>query len=104
MRLENGVKESLPTEGVLMSTLQHRLNGYRLTTAEILYHLPDHPVMLQSFIWQEFDIAPRFPVLNKFLKFWTVSIEGKLHSVRVASRGLITDAELKLIGDEFALN
>jgi uncharacterized protein Usg len=87
-----------------MSTLSHRLMGYRLTTAEILYHLPDHPVMLQSFIWQDLDVAPRFPVLNKFLKFWETSIEGRLHSVRVASRGLISDAELKLVGDEFALN
>lgn len=87
-----------------MSTLQQRLMGYRLTTAEILYHLPDHPVMLQSFIWQDLDIAPRFPVLNKFLKFWESSIEGQLHSVRVASRGIIADAELKLVGSEFSLN
>ena len=87
-----------------MSTLQHRLMGYRLTTAEILYHLPDHPVMLQTFIWQDLDIAPRFPVLNKFLKFWETSLDGKLHSVRVASRGIIADAELKLVGSEFSLN
>ena len=87
-----------------MSTLQAKLMGYRLTTAEILYHLPDHPVMLQSFIWQDLDVAPRFPVLNKFLKFWETSIEGRLHSVRVASRGIISDAELKLVGSEFSLN
>jgi uncharacterized protein Usg len=87
-----------------MSSLQQRLSGYRLTTAEILYRLPDHPVMLQSFIWQEFDLAPRFPVLNKFLHFWQTSLDGQLHSVRVASRGLISDAELKLRGGEFALN
>jgi uncharacterized protein Usg len=78
--------------------------GYRLTTAEILYHLPDHPVMLQTFIWQDLDIAPRFPVLNKFLKFWESSIQGRLHSVRVASRGIISDAELKMVGSEFSLN
>jgi uncharacterized protein Usg len=87
-----------------MSTLECRLRGYRLTTAEIVYRLPDHPAMLQSFIWQEFDIAPKFPVLNKFLRFWESSIEGKLFQVRVASRGLISDAELKLRGGEFALH
>jgi uncharacterized protein Usg len=87
-----------------MSTLESRLRGYRLTTAEIVYRLPDHPAMLQSFIWQEFDIAPKFPVLNKFLRFWESSIEGKLFQVRVASRGLISDAELKLCGGEFALH
>jgi uncharacterized protein Usg len=87
-----------------MSSLEQKLRGYRLTTAEILYRLPDHPVMLQSFIWQDLDVAPRFPVLNKFLRFWETSIEGKLYQVRVASRGLISDAELKLIGGEFSLH
>lgn len=87
-----------------MSSLEARLRGYRLTTAEILYRMPDHPAMLQSFIWQDLDIAPRFPVLNKFLRFWEASIEGKLYQVRVASRGLISDAELSLVGGEFALH
>jgi len=75
--------------------LQRQLHGYRLTTAEILYHLPDHPRVLQSYIWQELDIAPRFPVLHKFLDFWTREIEGKLHSVRVASVGLISPAQFR---------
>ena len=87
-----------------MSSLEARLRGYRMTTAEILYRLPDHPAMLQAFIWQDLDIAPRFPVLNKFLHFWQSSLDGKLHSVRVAARGLISDAELKLVGNEFALH
>ena len=87
-----------------MSSITDRLRGYRLTTAEILYHMPDHPELLQTFIWQEFDLAPNFPVLNKFLHFWEASIEGKLHSVRVASRGLISDAELSLVGSEYNLH
>ncbi|HXC54592.1 MAG TPA: usg protein [Rhizomicrobium sp.] len=87
-----------------MSNLETRLRGYRLTTAEILYRLPDHPAMLQTFIWQDLDLAPKFPVLNKFLHFWQTNLDGKLHMVRVASRGLIADAELKLIGKEFALH
>ncbi len=87
-----------------MSSLSHQLRGYRLTTAEILYRLPDHPVMLQSFIWQDLDLAPQFPMLKKFLHFWETNLDGKLHSVRVASRGLIADSELKLVGREFALH
>jgi uncharacterized protein Usg len=80
------------------------LRGYRVTTAEILYHMPDHPDLLQTFIWQELDLAPRFPVLNKFLHFWEGNIEGRLHSVRVAARGLIAAAELKYAGGEFSLH
>ena len=80
------------------------MRGYRLTTAEILYHMPDHPAVLQTFLWQELDLAPRFPVLNKFLHFWDKNLEGKLHSVRVAARGLISATELKLCGSEFTLH
>ncbi|WP_428493438.1 usg protein [Rhodopila sp.] len=70
-------------------TLVRQLQDYRLTTAEILYHLPDHPNLLQTFIWQDLDIAPRYPVLHKFLDFWQREIEGSLHSVRVASASLV---------------
>ena len=66
-----------------MSVYELQLQGYRLTTAEILYRLPDHPALLQSFIWQKFDLAPDFPELRKFLEFWSRNIEGKLHSVNV---------------------
>jgi uncharacterized protein Usg len=87
-----------------MSSIEQRLRGYRLTTAEILYRMPDHPAVLQTYIWQDLDIAPKFPALNKFLQFWETSLDGKLHSVRVAARGLISDAELKMLGGEFCLN
>jgi uncharacterized protein Usg len=87
-----------------MRNFERTLQGYRLTTAEILYRMPDHPAVLQSFIWQELDIAPIFPVLTKFLHFWETSIDGKLHSVRVAARGLISPAELKYFGHEFTLH
>lgn len=86
------------------SPLQRQLNGYRLTTAEIIYHMPDHPQLLQEFIWQQHDIAPHFPELRRFLTFWETKIEGKLHSVKVASAKLITPREIKNADGLFALN
>ncbi|MBF0270247.1 MAG: Usg family protein [Alphaproteobacteria bacterium] len=61
------------------------LKDYRLTTAEIFYHLPDHPNVLQSYVWQEYDHAPDYPELHKFLDYWSHNIEGTLHSIYVAS-------------------
>lgn len=78
-----------------MSELGLMLRDYRLTTAEIIYRLPDHPALLQSYVWQELDLAPKFPVLQKFLDFWERSLDGKLHSVKVASQQLITPAEFR---------
>ena len=57
---------------------------YRLTTAEIVYRMPDDPDTLQTFIWQKFDLAHDFPELSKFLDFWRKNIDGELHSVKVA--------------------
>ncbi|MEM9222463.1 MAG: usg protein [Pseudomonadota bacterium] len=81
-----------------MSTdLKKQLQGYSLTTAEILYRLPDHPALLQSYVWQEYDQAPEFPVLERFLEFWRREIEGPLHSVNVMYRKLIAPGEIRVI-------
>ena len=61
-----------------------QLAGFSLTTAEILYRLPDHPSLLQTYIWQEYDSAPRFPKLQSFLDFWIAKLDGKLFRVTVA--------------------
>lgn len=86
------------------SSLKRQLSGYRLTTAQITYHLPDYPQLLQEFIWQQHDLAPHFPELRRFLTFWETKIEGKLHSVKVASAKLITPGEIKNADGLFALH
>lgn len=84
--------------------LELQLNGYGLTTAEILYRMPDHPVMLQTYVWQEYDIAPKFPVLLGFLDFWKREIEGALHSVRYTHKRLISPSEWRSVTGEFVLH
>lgn len=73
---------------------------YRLTTAQIYYHLPDHPKFLQEFIWQDYDLAPKFPQLQGFLGFWIREIEGKLHSVYVAHQKIITPGQAQFLDFE----
>ncbi len=87
-----------------MSNLRLQLCNYRLTTAEILYRLPDHPSVLQTFIWQNMDLAPEFPILHRFLDFWVANIEGKLHSVKVASTALISPGEFRHADVSFSLH
>jgi uncharacterized protein Usg len=81
-----------------------QLAGFSLTTAEIIYRLPDYPALLQSYIWQEYDLAPRFPKLKSFLDFWTAKLDGKLFKVTVAHSTLIRPAELRMIGAEFKIH
>jgi len=72
-----------------------RTHEYKLTTAEILYHMPDHPGLLQTYVWQNLDMAPRYPELRRFLDFWTRNLDGKLHSIKVASAGLLRPSEMR---------
>lgn len=78
-----------------------QLAGHQLTTAELLYGLPDHPMLLQTYIWQDYDLAPRFPILQKFITFWQRDLDGKLHSVTVSQREALGDAKFTFYADEF---
>jgi uncharacterized protein Usg len=83
---------------------RRRIEGYSLTTAEILYHLPDFPHLLQIFVWQNHDLFPQFPELKRFLDFWQETLDGPLHSVRVMHARLIRPTELKALSAEFHLH
>jgi uncharacterized protein Usg len=85
-------------------SLTLQLKDYRLTTARIYYHMPDYPGVLQTYVWQELDMAPHFPELRKFLNFWQGSLDGKLHSVRVASAKVIQPAKWRHQRASYALN
>jgi uncharacterized protein Usg len=84
--------------GVRHTPMELQLKGYRLATAEIVYHLPDHPGLLQSFVWQHYDMAPDYPELRRFLDFWSRSIDGRLHSVTVGRTKLVGPARCHSAG------
>lgn len=74
-----------------------QMQGYGLATVEIHYYLPDHPNLLQLFLWQHYDLAPRFPELNRFLDHWRRHIEAAIHSIRVAHKDLIGPTEWRAV-------
>ncbi len=73
-----------------------QLQGRRLTTAEVLYYMPAHPSLLQSFLWQTVDEAPNFPRIHQFLDFWRREIDAVIHSVSIGGAGLVTPAKLTI--------
>ena len=84
--------------------LELQLKGYRLSTVEIIYQLPDYPSLLQTFIWQYLDLAPDYPELRKFLDFWEKNIDGPLHSVSVMSSDLVSPGKLRIVSNSFSLH
>jgi uncharacterized protein Usg len=82
--------------------LSCQLRGQRLTTAEVIYYMPDHPALLQSFMWQTLDLPPEFPRICAFLHFWRREIDAVIHSVTCSAVGLIAPARLD-VGRELGL-
>ncbi|CAH1667833.1 MULTISPECIES: usg protein [unclassified Chelatococcus] len=87
-----------------MRDFELQLAGYGLTTATILYRMPDHQHLLQTFIWQRYDLAPHFPELRHFLDFWRSKLDGPLHSVTVAHARLLKPAEIRTVDGEFTFH
>lgn len=87
-----------------ISDFEKRLLGFGLLTAEILYRLPDHPKLLQSFLWQTEDLAPKFPELSRFLHFWEREIDGRIHSVRISHQKLIAPVDFRYADGEFVMH
>lgn len=83
--------------GAVSRDFIRQVEGYGLTTAEILYRRPDHQWLLQTYVWQDYDLFPNFPMLATFLDFWREKLEGPLHSVIVAHSRLIKPAEIRAI-------
>jgi uncharacterized protein Usg len=80
------------------------MKGLRLTTAEVTYYMPDHPALLQTFLWQTQDVAPKYPRLMQFLDFWKREIDAVIHTVRVAHNGLIRPTEWRFADIEARLH
>jgi len=90
--------------GMVSEDFRKQVAGYGLTTAEILYRMPDHPSLLQTFVWQEYDLCPKFPELFRFLAFWQKSLDGPLYSVQVAHCHLVKPAEFRAVSGVLRLN
>ena len=85
----------------MQSETELMMKGYGLTTAELFYHMPDHPHVLNTFVWQDYDLAPDHDRLLKFIGFWQKELDGPLHSVRFVHRKMISAGEWRNVTGEF---
>ncbi len=70
-----------------------QLKGYGLTTAQILYRMPEPPLPAAILCLAALRHRADFPEMKNFLKFWQEKLDGPLHSVRYTHRKLISATE-----------
>ncbi len=86
------------------SDFASRFRGGGLLTTEVVYFLPDHKNLLQSFVWQTIDTAPTFPRLHAFLDHWRRDVEAVIHLIRIAHSDWVGPAEIRTIDGRWTLN
>jgi uncharacterized protein Usg len=91
------------TKVAVSKDFRKQVLGYGLTTAEILYRRPDRQWLLQTYVWQDYDLFPDFPAKD-FLAFWQQELDGPLFAVTVAHSKLIKPAELRAVDGVFRLH
>jgi uncharacterized protein Usg len=89
--------------------LVRQLTDWRQTTAEILYRMPDHPALFQTFVWQDMDRwhdDPRltYPRLRKFCDWWNANLDGPIVEVRVGATQVVAAGELRHVDTELRLH
>jgi len=67
-----------------MEAYKTLVRGYRLTTIQVIYYMPDYQDIVQEFMWQYMDIQPKFPRTHKFMNHWKENIEAVIQSVYLA--------------------
>ena len=88
----------------MQSETELMMQGYGLTTAEMFYHMPDHPHVLNTFIWQDYALAPYHEKLLNFIGYWQDALAGPLRSVRFVHRKLISAGQWRHVTGEFHYN
>jgi uncharacterized protein Usg len=68
-----------------------------LVTVSVLYYLPDHPSLINEFLWQTMDLGPKYPRIGQFLDFWRREIDATIKEVMISgSRSLAPRMVLKI--------
>jgi uncharacterized protein Usg len=90
----------------MLSSNEYRRSpgSFGLATAEILYRRPDYRWLLQTYVWQNYDLYPEFPALNRFLNFWLEQLDGPLHSITVAHASLIKPTDIRVVDGVWRLH
>ena len=87
-----------------MATLVRQLRGFRLTTAEILYHLPITRACSRATRGKTTTSPPNFPRCAGSSTSGATGSKGSLHSVTVASTHLVSAGELRLTPADLMLH
>jgi uncharacterized protein Usg len=55
-----------------------------LVTLDVYYWMPDYDNILQRFVWQTFDVKPKYPRMHRFLDYWHNNIDAIVNEIRIS--------------------
>ena len=78
-----------------------KIDKWELTTIHVYYWMPDYLHILNLFSFQDDDIPPEYPRMQRFVKYWEENIEAKIKEIQIGS---INQSEIRLIDKYFHIN
>jgi uncharacterized protein Usg len=78
-----------------------KIDKWELTTIHIYYWMPDYLHILNLFSFQDDDVPPEYPRMQRFVKYWEENLEARIKEIQIGS----TDqSEIRLIDKYFHIN
>jgi uncharacterized protein Usg len=78
-----------------------KIDKWELTTIHVYYWMPDYLHILNLFSFQDDDVPPEYPRMQRFVKYWEENLEARIKEIQIGS----TDqSEIRLIDKYFHIN
>jgi uncharacterized protein Usg len=87
----------------LIIPLPTDLRGECILFTCVTYHLPNHPLLLQTFHFQFDDVAPYYQRLKRYIEHWDTKIEADIRAIDIALTQGKNPMDLRHFNYEFAL-
>ena len=78
-----------------------KIDKWELTTIHVYYWMPDYLHILNLFSFQDDDVPPEYPRMQRFVKYWEETLEARIKEIQIGS----TDqSEIRLLDKYFHIN
>ena len=78
-----------------------KINRWELTTIHVYYWMTDYRHILNLFSFQDNDIPPEYPRMQRFVKYWEENIEARIKEIQIGS---INQSNIRRVDKYFHIN
>ena len=78
-----------------------KIDKWELTTILVYYWIPDYQHILNLFSFQDDDVPPEYPRMQRFVKYWEENIEARIKEIQIGS---VNQSDIRRVDKYFHIN